>query len=56
MNTEAELFWSLAIVVGFLLPLIVGAVFVEVLTPQSRQWIRRLRKLEAGRAAQRTGR
>ena len=53
MSPQAELFWSLAIVVGFLLPLIVGAFFVEVFAPKSRTWIRRLRRLEQGRAAQR---
>jgi hypothetical protein len=40
----------LAIFVGFLAPLVLAAFVVEVLTPA---WVRRLRALEAGRAAQR---
>jgi hypothetical protein len=47
---RTQLFWSLAILVAFLLPLIVGAFCIERLAP-SRKWLKRLRGLEAGRRA-----
>ena len=46
------LFWMLAIICGVMLPLIIGAWFIEVLAPKSREWVRRLRQMETGRQAQ----
>jgi hypothetical protein len=58
MTDEAavQLFWMGVIVIGFILPLIVGAIYVEVLAPKSREWIRRVRSIEAGKRAQRGAR
>ena len=50
--TRVQLFYSLGLVVAVLLPLLVGAFFVEVLAPRSRTWLKRLRRIEQGRAAQ----
>jgi len=50
--TRVQLFFSLGLVVAVLLPLLVGAFFVEVLAPRSRTWLKRLRRMEQGRAAQ----
>lgn len=50
---DAQMFWSLAIIVGVTLPLLIGGMIVEVLAPKSRQWIKRLRGIENGRKAMR---
>lgn len=52
-NTDSQLFASLAIVVGILAPLVAGGLFVEYLVPRAnRDWRKRLRRIEAGRARQ----
>lgn len=50
--TAVQLFWVGVIVIGFLLPLILGAIWIEVIAPKNREWIRRLRANELGRRAQ----
>lgn len=53
MNVDSQAFAGLALVVGFLAPLIVAAWFVEYLAPRARRnWRKRLRRIEAGRAHQ----
>jgi hypothetical protein len=51
-ETEFQIFWMLIVVVVFVLPLLVGAAFVELFAPKSRAWIRRIRSIEAGKRAQ----
>ena len=53
MTDAAALFWTCALLVLFVGPLLILAFFVEVLAPNSRRWIRRLRDMERGRQAQR---
>jgi thiol:disulfide interchange protein len=51
-EAAVQVFWLILIVLGFVVPLIVGAIYVEVLAPKSRAWIRRVRGIEAGKRAQ----
>jgi hypothetical protein len=51
-ETAVQLFWSIALVIVFVLPLIIGAAYVELFAPKSRAWIRRVRGIEAGKRAQ----
>jgi lipopolysaccharide export LptBFGC system permease protein LptF len=53
VNTDSQLFASLAIVLGLLVPLVIAACCVEWLAPRARRnWRKRLRRIEAGRARQ----
>lgn len=53
VNPDSQLFASLAIVLGFLVPLVIAAWFVEYLVPRARRnWRKRLRRIERGRAQQ----
>jgi thiol:disulfide interchange protein len=51
-EAAVQVFWLILIVLGFVVPLIIGAIYVEVLAPKSRAWIRRVRGIEAGKRAQ----
>jgi hypothetical protein len=53
-ETAVQLFWMGAIVLGFIVPLIVGAIYIELLAPKSRAWLRRVRGIEAGKRAMST--
>jgi hypothetical protein len=52
IDNAAGLFWMCVILLGFIVPLIAGAIWIEVLAPRSRSWLRRLHKLSEGRLAQ----
>jgi hypothetical protein len=50
---DSQLFASLAIIVGVLGPLVIAGLCVEHLIPTAkRNWRKRLRRIEAGRARQ----
>jgi hypothetical protein len=51
-DAKLQLIWVGLIVLGFMLPLIAGAIWVEVLAPKSREWIRRLHSIERGKRHQ----
>jgi len=53
-SADSQLLASLAILVGFLLPLVLGAWFVEYLLPKARRnWRRHVRTMAHYRAQQR---
>jgi hypothetical protein len=47
-----EFFWMLVILLGFIGPLVIGAIFVEEIAPRSRKWIKRVERIHRGRLAQ----
>lgn len=47
-----EVWWFIALVTVFVLPLLVGAAFVEQIAPRARKSLRRLERIRRGRAAQ----
>ena len=52
MSVPQEFFWMLVILLGFIGPLVIGAIFVEEIAPRSRKWIKRVDRIRRGRLAQ----
>lgn len=46
-----EVWWFVSLVTAFLLPLVIGAVFVEHLIPKARKSLRRMDRIRRGRHA-----